>query len=611
MRRISRYVGALLSSALCLPSPLQATETITYTYDALGRVTGVSSTGTINAGQSVSTTFDPAGNRTNYSVTGVPTISIGNAVATEGVTLTFTVTRSSSTGSATVNYSTAPGTAVSPGDFTTKSGTLTFDPGMLTQNISVATTNDSALESTETMTVTLSSPSAGWSVSPAVGTGTINDNDFATISIANNSPSVTEGGNLAFTITRSGVTSNAVTARYDTSNGSAIAGTDYTALINGTVSFAAGVTSQTVNVPTTNDTLPEPSETLNLTLSSPSSGATIGVATRTGTIVDNDTAIISIGDTYITEGGVLAFTVTRSGVTTTTASANYATASGTAISGTDFTANTGMVTFTPGQTSKTVSVVTINDAVSENNENMTVALTSPSSGAALGTAVGTGIIIDDDSSVFSIGDAIITEGGTLSFTVSRSGLTTNATSVSFATSSGSATSGSDFDANSGTINFAAGVTSRLVNVSTVDDTTLEPDETMSVTLSGAFTNDAVGEGTILDNDNGLAMISIGNASATEGGTLSFTVTRSGNTTNAVSAQYDTSSWTAISNSDYVSTHSHVYFAAGETSKTVTVDTKQDTIVEGNETFRVNVANPSAGADVDYISGEGTIFDDDS
>lgn len=107
--------------------PALATETISYTYDALGRLTAVQSSGDVNNGQNVATTYDAAGNRTNQTVTGASAggggsplqLSVAGASVTEGGTLSFAVTRSGDTsGAASATYSTADGTAVQPGDYT-------------------------------------------------------------------------------------------------------------------------------------------------------------------------------------------------------------------------------------------------------------------------------------------------------------------------------------------------------------------------------------------------------------------------------------------------------------------------------------------------------------
>jgi hypothetical protein len=113
----------------------------------------------------------------------------------------------------------------------------------------------------------------------------------------------------------------------------------------------------------------------------------------------------------------------------------------------------------------------------------------------------------------SIGNASVTEGGTLSFTVTRSVVTTTAVSAHYATAGGSATQGGDFTAASGTVSFAANETSKIVNVVTTDDSTTESAETMTVTLSnpssGAIIATAVGTGTINDNDGNIVISTSG------------------------------------------------------------------------------------------------------
>lgn len=284
--------GALGLVCLALFSlPVTASETVTHTYDALGRMVTVARSGSVNNGISATTSYDAAGNRTNETVTGVaPTsaqLSIGNASVTEGGTLSFTVTRSGITTSAvSASYATSDGTAAQPGDYTAASGTVSFAANQTTATVSVTTIDDATVESAETMTVTLSSPSSGATITGATGTGTINDNDVAA-QLAIGNASVTEGGTLSFTVTRSGNTSIAASASYASSDDTAAQPGDYTAT-SGTVSFAASQTTATIPVTTIDDATVESAETMSVTLSSPSSGATITTAAGTGTINDND-----------------------------------------------------------------------------------------------------------------------------------------------------------------------------------------------------------------------------------------------------------------------------------------------------------------------------------
>ena len=197
-------------------------------------------------------------------------LSINNVTVTEGGTANFTVSLSAaSTQTVTVVASTANDSAVAPGDFTARTNvTLTFAPGTTTQTFAVTTINDTAVESTELFKVNLSGATNA-NISDSEGVGTINDNDTAAqASLSINDVTVTEGGIANFTVTRSGTTTTAVSVVASTANGSALAGSDYTARTNVTLNFAAGVTTQAFAVTTINDAVAEPTETFNVNLTS-------------------------------------------------------------------------------------------------------------------------------------------------------------------------------------------------------------------------------------------------------------------------------------------------------------------------------------------------------
>ena len=220
----------------------------------------------------------------------LPTVSVSNASASEGDAVEFTVSLSAASGrQVTVEYATSGGTAASGTDFTAASGTLTFGANETSKTVSVSTTDDSRDEQDETFTLTLSSPTNA-TLGDATATGTIVDDDEAppvAVSVAD--ASATEGDAVEFTVSLSAASGRQVTVEYATSGGTAESGTDFTAA-SGTVTFAAGETSQTVSVATTDDSADEDDETFTLTLSSPAN-ATLGDATATGTIIDNDDAL--------------------------------------------------------------------------------------------------------------------------------------------------------------------------------------------------------------------------------------------------------------------------------------------------------------------------------
>lgn len=295
---------------LVLADSAQATETKTYAYDALGRLVSVISTGTLNDDESRTYCYDAAGNRTEVvadtsgamaACTGAPpptsaNLAIADAAIIEGGVLSFAVTRSGNTSIvASANYSTSNGTALAPDDFSSTSGIVSFASNETNKTISVSTVDDAVVESVENMTVNLSNPSSSAAITDSSGIGTINDNGVSSANLAIADAIVTEGGILSFAVTRSGNTSIVASVSYDTSNGTAIAPGDYTSA-SSIVSFAVNETSKTISVATVDDSVVEPTESMVVILSNPSSNATITDGTGSGTITDNDLSMIAITD---------------------------------------------------------------------------------------------------------------------------------------------------------------------------------------------------------------------------------------------------------------------------------------------------------------------------
>ena len=390
----------LLISGWLVACAASAQETTSYTYDALGRLTAASKSGGPSNGQATDITYDPAGNRTNYSIAGgatAPSISISAASANEGSPLSFTATRSGSTAAAaSAHWATSNGTAVAGTNYNTASGTVSFAAGSSSATINVTTIHDHLATPNLTVNVTLSTPSgASLGTSTAVGT-IVNTDPYATLSVG--AASANEGFQLAFPATRSGNTTPAVSAHWATSNGTAVASTNYGAA-SGTVSFAAGATSATIYVSSFDDHVATSNLTMHLTLSAPSAGASLGTSSAVGTIVNTDSSVmLSVGPASATEGFPLVFTVTRSGSTTSAASVQWATRNGTARAGLNYTAASGTVTVPAGSTTGTFTVYSLDDCVKTTSKVMYVDFSSPSpSGVGLSTTTANGTISNKDT----------------------------------------------------------------------------------------------------------------------------------------------------------------------------------------------------------------------
>lgn len=218
------------------------------------------------------------------------------------------------------------------------------------------------------------------SVSITVQDGGILAFSSATFTVAEND------GTATVTVSRTGGTAGEARVNYATSNGTATAGQDYTAA-SGTLTFDDGVATRSFTVPINNDTTDEVNETASLSLSSIAGNGSLGTqASATLTITDNDAApTVSINDVSLNEGNSgtnpATFTVTLAAVSAKTVTVEFATADGEAKAASDYQANTGTLTFAPGDTTKTVNVLVNGDATFEADEDFTVELTDVRHGA--------------------------------------------------------------------------------------------------------------------------------------------------------------------------------------------------------------------------------------
>lgn len=340
------------------------------------------------------------------------------------------------------------------------------------------------------------------------------------------------------------------------------------------------------------------------------------------------TPLISVSDVAITEGDTgsknATFTVNLSGSSDYPATVDYSVVGGTATEGTDFTGSTGTLTFTPGNTSQTITVPIIGDTLDEADETFFVNLTN-SIGARFGDKQAIGTITDNDPlPSLSISDATVTEGdaGTVNatFNVTLSPVSGRAVTVKVATGTPAvnpATAGVDYvSVPLTTLTFNPGVTSKTVTVQVKGDTLDEVDERFSVNLSAA-TNatvvDGQGIGTITDNDPP-AVLTINDLTFNETtGPVSnafFTVTLSPVSGKTVSINYTTADGTAKQPGDYNPGSGTIVFLPGQTTKTISVGVKNDDLDEDSEFFKINLSGV-VNAVIGDNQGVCTIVDNDT
>jgi large repetitive protein len=442
-----------------------------------------------------------------------PAIAIDSASVIEGnagTTTTDLRVRLSNASSApvTVDFTTGDSSAVQPEDYVAASGTVTFEPGQLTQSIALTTNGDTLFEGSERVLVTLSNPANGTLATATAALHILNDDQAPTFSVDDSEAVEGTGGTSAmtFTVRLSAPAGTFMLVNAATVDGSATAPSDYAARSSRLI-FQPGQTEKPFVVSLVPDRTREPFEHFSVRLTA-LNGTELD---KEQGIIRNDDAVpsITISDKRIGEGHdgtrVAVLVLRLSNPSSAEIRVNYATADSSARAGSDYVATSGTVTFAPGQEARAIGVVVNGDAVVEPDQAFLVNLSSPFN-AVLADAQAAVTIVNDDP-FLSIGDVAVLEGNSgtrnMIFTVTLSGPSNNQVTVKFATENGTAVAGSDYIAQSGTLTFAPGQTSAVINVPVQGDTTSEVDERLAVRLSfptNAFINDGLAGGLIRNDD---------------------------------------------------------------------------------------------------------------
>ena len=539
----------------------------------------------------------------------MPGLSIGDAEpVAEGGAAVFTVTLGpASNHVVTVTYSTVDGTAVADADFTPTSGTLTFNPNQTTKTIRVPILRDTVHEPSETFTVELDDPT-GTTLADSTGLGTIAADATPGLSIAD-AVNVAEGRDAVFRVTLRPATNHVVSVTYTTMDGTAVADADYTP-VTGTLRFEPRETTKTIRVPVLLDTMTEQSETFTVELSNPG-GSTLADPIGVGTIRADPAPSLRIGDaTPVAEGDEAVFTVTLTPPNEQVVTVDYTTTDGTAVADEDYSATSGTLRFAPGDTSKTIRVPTLRDAVAEPVETFTVVLSNPS-GTNVVHDTGVGTITDEGLPGLSSADApTVAEGGEAVFPVTLNPASSQVVTVAYATQDDTAVADSDYTATSGTLRFEPGETIQNIQVATLRDAIAEPSESFTVELSdpvGTAITNSTGVGTIAAD--AMPALSITDAvPVAEGGEATFMVSLSPASSELVTVAYATQDGTAVADSDYTATSGTLRFEPGETIQNIQVATLRDAIAEPSESFTVELSDP-VGTAITNSTGVGTIAAD--
>jgi hypothetical protein len=323
------------------------------------------------------------------------TASIGENSSTP---FAFTVTRTDAIGDGfadamTVSY-TVTGTAVAGTNFTAPSGSVTIPAGQASAVVDVQPLDDQIIDGDTTVILTLGNGATYVLGNPTGATLTVANTDTVSASIADVSVGRSSADQTVdFTVTLSGAATIPIYVDYATSDDTAIAGTDYTAT-NGVLTFAPGTTSETIPVTVLGSTgSGDVDFHMNLSVDPQSADElTIANTPAVATIADVIPAALSPLSVSVTPGLTatnVAFTVTLASAPTESVTVTYATADGTAVANTDYTATSGTLTFAPGQTTQTIDVPILPVIRSDAGKEFTLGITAGSALVSVDPSVAT------------------------------------------------------------------------------------------------------------------------------------------------------------------------------------------------------------------------------
>ncbi|GAB4474119.1 MAG: hypothetical protein OHK0037_34870 [Elainellaceae cyanobacterium] len=660
-------------------------RTVTYQITAPGGTWDANDNGTYQVALQAGQVFDTSGNAAPPATLGSFNVSVpipivpvsvavapANVVEDSGGTLVYTFTRTTYIrNSLTVNF-TLGGTATRLSDYnitgasiTGNTGTVIFAPNASTATIRVTPIADNLVEPNETVIVALAS-GAGYSLAPAnTATGTIIDDESQiTLSVSPASVLENSGSELVYTFTRTGFLNRSLTVSFGVGGTAGFGATsDYT--VNappgttftygasaGTITFAAGESTKTLRVRPNADTVVEPDETVALTLRSGAGYSPLTTAPVVSTILNDDSSVsVAVVPNAVLEdsGTGMVYTFTRNGFTGNAITVNF-TVGGTAtlggpnadytITGATVAGGTGTISFAAGETTKTITVTPTSDNAVEPNETVAVGVAAGTGYIVGAPGNATGTIQNDDSSIqLSVAPSSVLEdsGGDLVFTFNRTAFLDRPITVNFGVG-GTATFSTDYTVSApvgttftytalgGTVQFAAGESTKTILVKPVADSTLEPNELVTLTLQNgtgytpASTTPVSG---IIEDDDAIVTLTVSpdNVLEDSGQEIVYTFTRVGATSRELTVSFTVggtavfgaagNDYTVEGEASFNPTAGTITFAPGATTAVLRIKPVADLdTIEQNETISLTLVNGTG-----YTSGTvnpqvSTILNDD-
>lgn len=521
-------------------------------------------------------------------------------------------------GSGTVNvtFATSDGTAVNGVNYIGITNVVAFPVGEVLKTVTLPVFDDLALTPDLTVNLALSNPTLPADISVVQPTATLTIiNVDSGVNFSNAFPIVFKNvpsGVADVQVVRTGGGNTTSTVDfYATTNGTAVAGTDFYPT-NGTITFGAGQSVATIQVPVINTNIPRGNRTIPLFLTNAVNTILLSPSNASLTIIDT---VAAPGQLYfgatnytVSSANPSAFlTVLRTNGSSGSVTVNYNTVPGTALPGANYVTSSGILTFGSGETSKNVVIPLVNNNIAQPPVSLSVVLSNPSGGATLTAPTNTTLTIINTNIgyAFVSGTNYVREiNGTVSIFVQRIGGTNGGVSVDYATQDGTAYDGTNYDAISGTLTFAGGETLKSISLPLRYDPAVTGDLNLLLKLSNPSSGTLLGTPStsvivVQDADAGInftnSVMSVlknsGNAViAVVCGNPSIEPTGADTNIPPWTVNYATADGTALAGLDYQATSGKLYFTNGIGTNFIVVPIMNNTLVTGDHTFSVSLFN---------------------
>ena len=520
----------------------------------------------------------------------------------------------------TIGFRTVDGTATAGFDFNPTNGVVVFAPGEQTNVVRVRILGDTVFEKDETLTLDFTVPAGVAAPATATVITILNDDTIGLLAESRTYPEGDSGTNVVqFPVALNAVAETAIEVAYSIHAGTATAGVDYIAT-SGVLVFAPGQTTSSIAIGIVGDRTLEPDETLTIEFSG-GSQVILPAVNPTITIQNDDRAVVLAPNRSYPEGNtgtnIFQYPVVLEFASDIPVEVHYNLNASTATLDVDFVSASGVLVFTPGQTTNYISIGIIGDLEKETDETFTIDLTATAQVALPpgGTVI---TILNDDSIGLLAESRAYPEGdsGTnvVQFPVALNAVSETAIEVAYSIHAGTATAGVDYIATSGVLVFAPGQTTSSIAIGIVGDRALEPDETLTVEFSSGsqVILPAVNPTITIRNDD-RAVVLAPNRSYPEGNTgtniFQYPVVLEFASDIPVEVHYNLNASTAALDVDFVSASGVLVFTPGQTTNYISIGIIGDLEKETDETFTIDltateqVALPPGGTVITILDND--------